>query len=73
MLGCGFHPLADTLANQLAIQLTLDISVAIPDEPTDAEEHCFNSRVWTLGHYENHWGLSLIVLQKGSDLFMYTV
>ena len=38
MVGCGFHPLVDTLADQLATQLTLDTSAAIPDEPIETEE-----------------------------------
>ena len=38
MVGCDFHPLTDTLADQLATQLTLDTSAAIPDEPIETEE-----------------------------------
>ena len=38
MVGCGFHPLADTLADQLAAQLSVDTSAAIPDEPIETEE-----------------------------------
>ena len=38
MVGCGFHHLADILADQLATQLTLDTSAAIPDEPIETEE-----------------------------------
>ena len=38
MVGCGFHPLAQTLAEQLMNQLNFDTSVTIPDEPIETED-----------------------------------